>query len=83
VTDECDVVSVTVQGAKVALRAVTTRQRFQSINFTTSKSALPTMDRLESLGNTISNLTMYDIKSMYTQVRVQPFARDISARVIC
>jgi hypothetical protein len=27
------------------------------------------MDRLESLGNTLSNLTMYDIKSMYTQVR--------------
>jgi hypothetical protein len=27
------------------------------------------MDRIESLGNTISNLTMYDIKSMYTQVR--------------
>ena len=27
------------------------------------------MDRIESLGNTLSNLTMYDIKSMYTQVR--------------
>jgi len=27
------------------------------------------MDRLESLGNTISNITLYDIKSMYTQVR--------------
>jgi hypothetical protein len=28
------------------------------------------MDKIESLGNTISNLTLYDIKSMYTQVRV-------------
>jgi hypothetical protein len=35
------------------------------------------MDRLESLGNTISNITLYDIKSMYTQVRFvfQPPAR--------
>lgn len=32
------------------------------------------MDRIESLGNTISNLTLYDIKSMYTQVRLV-FAR--------
>ena len=30
----------------------------------------PTMDRIESLGNTLSNLTMYDIKSMYNQVRI-------------
>lgn len=27
------------------------------------------MDRLESLGNTISQITLYDIKSMYNQVR--------------
>ncbi|KAF8470914.1 hypothetical protein DFH94DRAFT_637373 [Russula ochroleuca] len=27
------------------------------------------MDRIESLGNTISNLTMYDIKSMYNQAK--------------
>ena len=27
------------------------------------------MDRLESLGNALSNITMYDIKSMYNQVR--------------
>ncbi|GJE92639.1 ENTH-domain-containing protein [Phanerochaete sordida] len=27
------------------------------------------MDRLESLGNTLSNLTMYDIKSMYNQAK--------------
>ena len=26
------------------------------------------MDRLESLGNALSNITMYDIKSMYNQV---------------
>lgn len=26
------------------------------------------MDRLESLSNTISQITLYDIKSMYTQV---------------
>lgn len=32
------------------------------------------MDRIESLGNTISNITLYDIKSMYTQVR-SVFAR--------
>ena len=38
------------------------------------------MDKLESLGNTLSNLTMYDIKSMYTQVRsIFPDA----ASVIC
>lgn len=33
------------------------------------------MDRIESWGNTITNLTMYDIKSMYNQVR--PRARDL------
>jgi epsin len=27
------------------------------------------MDRIESLGSTISNITLYDIKSMYNQVR--------------
>lgn len=26
------------------------------------------MDRLESLGNAVSQITLYDIKSMYTQV---------------
>ena len=26
------------------------------------------MDRLESLGNALSQITMYDIKSMYNQV---------------
>jgi len=26
------------------------------------------MDRIESLTNTLSNITLYDIKSMYTQV---------------
>lgn len=30
------------------------------------------MDRLESIGSTLSNLTMYDIKSMYNQVRLIP-----------
>lgn len=30
------------------------------------------MDRLESLGSTISNITLYDIKSMYNQVRFIP-----------
>ena len=29
---------------------------------------LATMDRLESLSNTLQNITMYDIKSMYNQV---------------
>lgn len=28
------------------------------------------MDRIESLTNTLSNITLYDIKSMYNQVRV-------------
>jgi epsin len=27
------------------------------------------MDRLESLGNTLSQITLYDIKSVYNQVR--------------
>lgn len=27
------------------------------------------MDRLESLSNTLSQITLYDIKSMYNQVR--------------
>jgi hypothetical protein len=27
------------------------------------------MDRLEALGTTLSQMTMYDIKSMYNQVR--------------
>jgi epsin len=30
------------------------------------------MDRLEALGNTISQITLYDIKSMYNQVRKIP-----------
>jgi len=30
------------------------------------------MDRLESLGNQLSQITMYDIKSMYNQVRLRP-----------
>jgi epsin len=28
------------------------------------------MDRLESLGNTLSQITLYDIKSMYNQVHL-------------
>ena len=40
-----------------------------------SLQSSPTMDRIESWGNTITNLTMYDIKSMYNQVR--PRARDL------
>jgi hypothetical protein len=34
-----------------------------------------TMDRLEALGSTLSQITMYDIKSMYNQVRLG-FFRD-------
>ena len=30
------------------------------------------MDRLEALGNTLSQITLYDIKSVYNQVR-KPF----------
>jgi hypothetical protein len=30
---------------------------------------LPTMDRFDSLANTLSNLTVYDLKNMYNQVR--------------
>lgn len=34
------------------------------------------MDRLESLGSTLSQITLYDIKSMYNQVRKTfPFGR--------
>ena len=32
------------------------------------------MDRLESLGNALSQITMYDIKSMYNQVRKDRYA---------
>ena len=32
------------------------------------------MDRIESLGNALSQITMYDIKSMYNQVRRTPVA---------
>ena len=40
----------------------------------------PTMDRLESLGSTISNITLYDIKSMYNQVRfILPKATRVSS----
>jgi len=28
------------------------------------------MDRLESLSSTLQNITLYDIKSMYNQVRI-------------
>jgi len=52
---------------RVDAKVVTTRQRPYQLS---SKSACPpTMDRLESLGNTISNITLYDIKSMYTQAK--------------
>lgn len=38
------------------------------------------MDRLESLGSTISNITLYDIKSMYNQVRfILPKATRVSS----
>lgn len=30
------------------------------------------MDRLEALGNTLSQITLYDIKSVYNQVRKTP-----------
>ncbi len=38
------------------------------------------MDRIESLGSTISNITLYDIKSMYNQVRfIRPKATRVSS----
>lgn len=33
------------------------------------EDSLLNMDRLEALGNTLSQLTMYDVKSAYNQVR--------------
>jgi hypothetical protein len=33
------------------------------------------MDRLEALGSALSQVTMYDIKSMYNQVRPRPAPR--------
>jgi len=30
------------------------------------------MDKLESLSSTLANITLYDIKSMYNQVRRRP-----------
>jgi epsin len=43
------------------------------------------MDRLESLGNSISQITLYDIKSMYNQVRkecgsITPFLTTTQAK---
>jgi len=32
------------------------------------RGIIPIMDRLEELSNTLSNITMYDIKNMYNQV---------------
>jgi hypothetical protein len=40
-------------------------QRFHQLS---ARARLHTMDRLESLGNTLSSLTLYDIKTMYNQV---------------
>lgn len=34
-----------------------------------SRGIIPIMDRLEELSNTLSNITMYDIRNMYNQVR--------------
>ncbi|KAH8986682.1 ENTH-domain-containing protein [Lactarius akahatsu] len=42
-------------------------QTFTNVN--SEPTRLPTMDRLESLGNTLSNITLYDIKSMYNQAK--------------
>lgn len=43
------------------------------------------MDRLESLGNSLSQITLYDIKSMYNQVRkasgsIMPFLMTTQAK---
>lgn len=43
------------------------------------------MDRLESLGNSLSQITLYDIKSMYNQVRkasgsITPFLMTMQAK---
>ena len=36
------------------------------------------MDRLEALGNSLSQITLYDIKSVYNQVRkTPPFNRTV------
>lgn len=42
-------------------------QQFYALHLTDPTLAL-TMDKIESLQSTLSNLTMYDIKSMYNQV---------------
>lgn len=39
------------------------------------------MDKIESLGNQLSQITMYDIKSMYNQVRLR-FGRHERARAM-
>ena len=41
------------------------------------------MDRLESLGSTISNITLYDIKSMYNQVRFITRVSSVRAGGVC
>ena len=53
---------VTVTSAARRLLIANTNADFDQVR-------LPTMDRIESLGNTLSNITLYDIKTMYNQVR--------------
>jgi hypothetical protein len=36
------------------------------------------MDRLSALGETLSQMTMYDVKSMYNQVRLERLCSDFS-----
>jgi hypothetical protein len=43
--------------------------QIQQLQSTVAANVAAKMDRLESLGSTLSQITMYDIKSMYNQVQ--------------
>ena len=53
----------------VTVTSAARRLLIANTNADSDQVRLPTMDRIESLGNTLSNITLYDIKTMYNQVR--------------
>ena len=54
---------------KITRRYQSGRKKHVVLDVHVPPAHLAAMDRLESLGNTLSNLTVYDLKSMYNQVR--------------
>lgn len=43
----------------------------QQVIVTVAVSVAATMERLEAIGSTLSQITMYDIKTMYNQVKLR------------